>query len=41
MDGITIIMSVRRRWIFSEPYMVSEQFMLVRGDEDRFSDASR
>src|SRR6185369_13021932 len=24
---------------FSDPYMVSQQFMLVRGDESRFSDA--
>jgi polar amino acid transport system substrate-binding protein len=39
MDGITINDERRQQVDFSEPYMVSEQFMLVRGDEDRFSDA--
>ena len=39
MDGITI---TEERWEqvdFSDPYMVSEQYMLVRADEERFADA--
>lgn len=39
MDGITINDERKTQVDFSEPYMVSEQFMLVRGDEDRFTDA--
>jgi polar amino acid transport system substrate-binding protein len=39
MDGITINDERKGQVDFSEPYMVSEQFMLVRGDETRFSDA--
>ena len=39
MDGITITDERKTQVDFSEPYMVSEQFMLVRDDEDRFSDA--
>lgn len=38
MDGITINDERRIQVDFSEPYMVSEQFMLVRGDESRFTD---
>jgi polar amino acid transport system substrate-binding protein len=40
MDGITINDERRKQVDFSDPYMVSEQFMLVRGDESRFSDAA-
>ena len=39
MDGITITAERAEVIDFSEPYMVSEQFMLVRADEDRFGDA--
>jgi polar amino acid transport system substrate-binding protein len=39
MDGITITDERKGQVDFSDPYMVSEQFMLVRGDEDRFTDA--
>jgi polar amino acid transport system substrate-binding protein len=39
MDGITINDERKAQVDFSDPYMVSEQFMLVRGDESRFSDA--
>jgi len=39
MDGITINDERKTQIDFSEPYMVSEQFMLVRGDEERFADA--
>ncbi|WP_421726627.1 transporter substrate-binding domain-containing protein [Bauldia sp.] len=39
MDGITITDERKTQVDFSEPYMVSEQFMLVRADEDRFADA--
>jgi len=39
MDGITITEERKAQVDFSEPYMVSEQFMLVRADEDRFTDA--
>lgn len=38
MDGITITDERKQQVDFSEPYMVSEQFMLVRGDESRFDD---
>ncbi len=39
MTGITIKEERKEKVDFSEPYMRSEMFMLVRGDEDRFSDA--
>ena len=39
MTGITIKEDRKEKVDFSEPYMRSEQFMLVRGDETRFSDA--
>lgn len=39
MDGITINDERKEQVDFSEPYMVSEQFMLVRADETRFSNA--
>lgn len=37
MDGITITDERKTQVDFSMPYMVSQQFMLVRADEDRFS----
>jgi polar amino acid transport system substrate-binding protein len=40
MDGITINDERKAQVDFSDPYMVSEQFMLVRGDEERFTDAA-
>ena len=40
MTGITIKEERKEKVDFSEPYMRSEQFMLVRGDEARFSDAA-
>jgi polar amino acid transport system substrate-binding protein len=39
MDGITINDERKAQVDFSAPYMVSEQFMLVRADEERFADA--
>ena len=39
MDGITITEERKRQVDFSEPYMVSEQHMLVRAEEGRFTDA--
>jgi len=39
MDGITITDERRQQVDFSEPYMRSEQFMLVRAGEDRFTNA--
>jgi polar amino acid transport system substrate-binding protein len=39
MDGITINDERKKQVDFSDPYMVSEQFMLVRADESRFTDA--
>jgi polar amino acid transport system substrate-binding protein len=39
MDGITIKDDRKEKVDFSDPYMRSEQFMLVRGDESRFTDA--
>ncbi len=36
MDGITINDERKKQVDFSDPYMVSQQFMLVRADEDRF-----
>lgn len=38
MDGITINDERKGQVDFSDPYMVSQQFMLVRADENRFSD---
>ena len=39
MTGITIKEDRNEKVDFSDPYMRSEMFMLVRGDESRFSDA--
>ena len=39
MTGITIKDERKERVDFSDPYMRSEMFMLVRGDEERFTDA--
>src|SRR3954447_6629109 len=39
MDGISITDERKKQVAFSDPYMVSEQFMLVRKDESRFSEA--
>ncbi len=39
MTGITIKDERREKVDFSDPYMRSQQFMLVRGDESRFTDA--
>ena len=39
MDGITINDERKQKVDFSDPYMRSEQFMLVRSDEKRFTDA--
>ncbi|MER9598975.1 basic amino acid ABC transporter substrate-binding protein [Mesorhizobium sp. M0244] len=39
MTGITIKDDRKQKVDFSDPYMRSEQFMLVRGDEKRFTDA--
>ncbi|UJW75398.1 transporter substrate-binding domain-containing protein [Rhizobium sp. SL42] len=39
MTGITIKDDRKEKVDFSDPYMRSEQFMLVRGDEVRFTDA--
>jgi len=38
MDGITITDERKGQVDFSDPYMVSQQFMLVRADESRFAD---
>ncbi|KAB0681215.1 transporter substrate-binding domain-containing protein [Aureimonas leprariae] len=40
MTGITIRDDRKTQVDFSDPYMRSEQFMLVRGDESRFADAA-
>lgn len=40
MTGITIRDDRREKVDFSDPYMRSEMVMLVRGDEDRFTDAA-
>ncbi len=37
MDGITITDERKQQVDFSEPYMTSQQFMLVRADEKRFA----
>lgn len=39
MTGITINDERKAKVDFSDPYMRNEQFMLVRGDESRFTDA--
>ncbi len=39
MDGITINDERKTQVDFSDPYMVSQQFMLVRADETRFTNA--
>ena len=39
MDGITITEERAQQVDFSDPYMTLEQFLLVRADEDRFSNA--
>lgn len=39
MDGITITDERATQIEFSDPYLTSEQFMLVRADEDRFANA--
>jgi len=38
MDGITITDERKQQVDFSDPYMLSEQVMLVRADESRFAD---
>jgi polar amino acid transport system substrate-binding protein len=38
MDGITITDERKAQVDFSVPYMTSQQFMLVRADENRFTD---
>ena len=40
MTGITIKEDRAEQVDFSDPYMRSEMFMLVRGDEERFTDAA-
>ncbi len=40
MDGITITDERKTQVDFSAPYMVSQQFMLVRADESRFTDSA-
>jgi len=40
MDGITITDERKQQVDFSDPYLRSEQFMLVRAGEDRFADAA-
>ena len=39
MTGITIRDDRKEKVDFSDPYMRSEMFMMVRGDEERFTDA--
>jgi polar amino acid transport system substrate-binding protein len=39
MDGITITDERKKQVDFSDPYMTSQQFMLVRAAENRFTDA--
>ena len=38
MDGISITDERKKQVDFSEPYMLSQQYMLVRADEKRFQD---
>jgi len=40
MDGITITAERATQVAFSAPYLVSQQYMLVRADETRFTDAA-
>jgi polar amino acid transport system substrate-binding protein len=40
MDGISITDDRKKQVDFSNPYMVSQQFMLVRKDETRFKNAT-
>jgi polar amino acid transport system substrate-binding protein len=40
MDGITINDERKEQVAFSDPYLTSEQLMLVRADETRFTDAA-
>jgi polar amino acid transport system substrate-binding protein len=40
MDGISITDERKQQVDFSDPYLVSQQFMLVRKDETRFADAA-
>ncbi len=40
MDGITINDERKQQVDFSDAYMTSQQFMLVRADEERFTDAA-
>lgn len=40
MDGIGITDERKQQIDYSDPYMVSEQYMLVRADETRFADAT-
>ncbi len=40
MDGITITAERATQVDFSAPYLVSQQYMLVRADETRFTDAA-
>jgi len=40
MDGITITDERKQQVDFSDPYMLSQQFMLVRADENRFTNAA-
>jgi len=40
MTGISIKEDRKEKVDFSDPYLRSEMFMLVRGDEDRFTDAA-
>jgi polar amino acid transport system substrate-binding protein len=39
MDGISITDERKKQVDFSDPYMLSQQFMLVRANESRFTDA--
>jgi polar amino acid transport system substrate-binding protein len=40
MDGISITDDRKKQVAFSDPYLVSQQYMLVRKDESRFKNAS-
>jgi len=40
MDGITINEERATQIDFSDPYMTSQQFLLVRADEEQFTDAT-
>jgi polar amino acid transport system substrate-binding protein len=40
MDGISITDDRKKQVAFSDPYLVSRQFMLVRKDENRFTNAA-